>query len=88
MPETSMTFHTRRAILAALATQNDVAVMVAFAHLCFNVFGIMIFYPLRFIPIGLAEWVGKQASISKRNLIIFVMAYFCMYLIPLIFISR
>ena len=62
---------TGTAILAALATQNDVAVTVAFAHLCFNVFGILIFYPLRFLPIGLAEWIGEKASISKRNLVLF-----------------
>ncbi|MEJ2629026.1 MAG: Na/Pi symporter [bacterium] len=53
-------------ILAALATQNEIAIMVAFSHLCFNIFGIAIFYPLRFIPIGLAKFVSSKASKSKQ----------------------
>jgi sodium-dependent phosphate cotransporter len=77
---------TGTAILAALATQNHIAVTVAFAHLCFNIFGIALFYPIRFIPIGMAEFVGRKSSQSKRNLILFISAYFCIYLIPLIFI--
>jgi sodium-dependent phosphate cotransporter len=74
------------AILAALATQNHVAVTVAFAHLCFNIFGIIIFYPLKFIPIRLAEYVGEKATVSKRNLIIFVCVYLLLYIIPLLII--
>ncbi len=77
---------TGTAILAALATQNDVAVTVAFAHLCFNIFGIAIFYPLKFIPIWLADSVGHIASKSNRNLILVIAGYFSLYLIPLIFI--
>jgi len=74
------------AILAALATQNHVAVTVAFAHLCFNVFGIAVFYPLKFIPIRLAEYFSEKATSSRKNLIIFVSAFFFLYFIPLIFI--
>jgi sodium-dependent phosphate cotransporter len=74
------------ALLAAMATQNHVAVTVAFSHLCFNILGIGIFYPLKFIPIGLAEFVGRKASLSKRNLVLFVIAYFLIYLIPVVFI--
>ena len=77
---------TGTAILAALATQNHVAVTVAFGHLCFNIFGIALLYPVRFIPIRLAEFVGKKASESKRNLILFIVAYFSIYIIPLVFI--
>ncbi len=77
---------TGTAILAALATQNDVAVTVAFAHLCFNIFGIVIFYPLKFIPINLAEFVGKQASKSTKNLVAFITIYILLYFIPIIFI--
>ena len=74
---------TGTAILAALATQNEIAITVAFAHLTFNVFGIFIFYPLRFIPIGLAEFIGRKASLSRRNLILFVLTYLILYLVPL-----
>ncbi len=74
------------AILAALATQSDIAVTVAFAHLCFNIFGIMLFYPLRFIPIRLAEFVGAKASQSKRNLALFVVIYILLHFIPVVMI--
>ena len=74
------------AILAALATQNPVAVTVAFAHLCFNIFGILIFYPLKFIPIRLALFVGEKATVSNRSMILFVVVYLLLYLVPLAFI--
>ena len=77
------------AILAALATQSDVAVTVAFAHLTFNILGILVFYPLKFIPIGLAEFVGEKASKSTRNLMIFAAVFMLVYFIPgaLIFLT-
>ncbi|GAB4373247.1 MAG: Na/Pi symporter [Calditrichia bacterium] len=80
---------TGTAILAALATQNDIAVTVAFAHLCFNIFGIAIFYPLKFIPIKLALFVGEKASKSTRNLVLFITIYILLHFIPvmLIFIT-
>jgi len=74
------------AILAALATQSDVAVTVAFSHLCFNIFGMLIFYPLKFIPIRLALFVGERATRSRRNMILFVSIYFLQYFIPAFFI--
>jgi sodium-dependent phosphate cotransporter len=77
---------TGTAILAALATQNDIAVTVAFAHLFFNIYGIIIFYPLKFIPIGLAEIVSEKASKSKKNLILIVSIYFSLYFIPALFL--
>lgn len=70
------------AILAAMATLNHVAVTVAFSHLCFNILGILIFYPLRFIPISLAEFVGEKASRSARNLAIFISVYILLHFIP------
>jgi sodium-dependent phosphate cotransporter len=77
---------TGTAILAALATQNEVAVTVAFAHLCFNIYGILIFYPLKFIPIGLAEFVGEKATTSKKNLVSFVVIFLMLYFIPVLFL--
>lgn len=71
------------AILAAMATQNHVALTVAFSHLCFNIFGILIFYPLKFIPIRLAEYVGDKASKSTRNLAAFVTIYILLHFIPI-----
>lgn len=73
-------------ILAALALQNDIAVMVAFSHLCFNVFGIAIFYPLRALPIRLAEFVGEKVHGSTKNLIIFIVINVLLFAIPAVFI--
>lgn len=77
---------TGTAILAALATQNHFAVTVAFAHLVFNVFGIVLLYPLKSIPIWLAEYVGKISSKSKRNLVIFIVVYIVAHIVPLAFV--
>ncbi|MBU1339032.1 MAG: Na/Pi symporter [Acidobacteria bacterium] len=74
------------AILASFATLNPVAITVAFTHLLFNMSGIIVFYPLRRIPIFLAESLAKITSKSKRNTILFVVLYFALYLVPLIFI--
>jgi sodium-dependent phosphate cotransporter len=74
------------AILAALATQSDIAVTVAFSHLLFNILGILIFYPLKFIPIKMAEFIGGQASKSTRNLVIFIVIYILLHFIPIAFI--
>ena len=70
---------TMTAILAALATGRPEAVSVAFAHLLFNVFGILIVWPMpavRAVPVRIAEWI---ADVSVRNRIIPLVA------IPLIF---
>lgn len=77
---------TGTAVLAALATGNPVAVTAAFAHLVFNIFGIAIFYPLKFIPIKLAEKVSEYVSLSRKNLFIFLLVYSMIYFIPIVFI--
>lgn len=77
---------TGTALLAALATGNPVAVTASFAHLVFNIFGIMVFYPLKFIPIRTAEKVSSFVSISKKNLLIFLFMYSMIYFIPILFI--
>ena len=42
------------AILAALVTGEEVAVTVAFAHLLFNVCGMILIWPFKRIPIALS----------------------------------
>ncbi len=74
------------AILAALATQNHIAITVAFAHLCFNIFGILIFYPLKFIPIKGAEYVAELATRSSKHLVIFITAYILLHFVPIFFV--
>jgi sodium-dependent phosphate cotransporter len=55
------------AILASLVTGNLNAVVVAFAHLLFNISGIIIWWPLAKVPINLAQ---KLAKLAIRNKII------------------
>ncbi len=74
------------ALLAAMTTQNAIAVTVAFSHLIFNIFGIIILYPFREIPIRLAEWVGEISSQSSKNLTLFIIGYILIHFIPVIFI--
>ena len=77
---------TGTALLAALATSNPIAVTAAFAHLVFNVFGIIIFYPLKMVPITFAEKASEYVSRSRKNLIIFLIVYSFVYIVPIIFI--
>jgi sodium-dependent phosphate cotransporter len=55
------------AILAALVTGNLAAIIVAFSHLIFNVSGMVIWWPLKVVPIFLAR---KFSLYSIRNKII------------------
>ena len=74
------------ALLAAMITQNPIAVTVAFSHLCFNIYGILILYPFKFIPINLAVYIGNKAAASTRNLTVFITIYILLHFIPLLFI--
>jgi sodium-dependent phosphate cotransporter len=74
------------AILASFATGNVNAVTVAFAHLCFNVLGIVIFYPARALPIWIATSVGRFASRTKGNTVLVVLTYFALYIIPILYL--
>lgn len=72
------------AILAALLTGNISAVIVAFSHLVFNLSGIIIWAPLKFIPIKLTMLF---ADFSTRNkLIPFGFVLFVFFLLPLFII--
>ncbi len=72
------------AMLASLATGNIAAVTVAFAHLMFNVFGVIVISPFRKIPIFLAT---KLSEVAMRNRLI-PLAYILIvfFVIPSIFI--
>lgn len=77
------------AIMASLATVsvingqtvNTVGVTVAFAHLVFNIYGVAIFYPLRWLPIFCATRLASIAAGSKKWAVIFVLMVF--YILPL-----
>lgn len=74
------------AILASFATGNPAAVTVAFAHLSFNILGILIYYPLKAIPIWLATKAGKLASRSRRSSMAVVGIYISLIFLPLLYV--
>lgn len=67
---------------AAVTEGKDIAVTVAASHVLFNIFGILIWYPLKAVPLGLATWYGRIASRSKRYAILFLLTVFIV--IPLV----
>jgi sodium-dependent phosphate cotransporter len=70
------------AILAALVTGSPGAIQVAFAHVLFNVFGTAVWYPLRAIPIWLAQAWGGFCARHRLFAILYVVVMF--FAIPLI----
>jgi sodium-dependent phosphate cotransporter len=67
---------------AAVVDHKDVAVTVAACHVLFNIIGIGIWYPLRWVPIGIAGWYGRLAARSKRYAFLFLLIVF--FVIPAI----
>ena len=74
------------ALLASLSTGSPAAVTVGLAHLSFNVLGIVIFYPLRTIPIWLAERVGALAARTKSISAAVIAVYVVLHIIPILYV--
>ncbi len=74
------------ALLASFSLASPAAVIVALAHLSFNLLGIAIYYPLKAIPIWLATKAGKVAARSKRNSAAVIGLYMSMIFLPLLYI--
>ena len=75
------------AMLAALSTANVAAVSVAFAHLLFNISGILLILPferMRKLPIVAAEFMARVASKNRLIPLVFVATVF--FIIPLFLI--
>lgn len=70
------------AILAALATDNEDALTVAFAHLIFNILGIITIYPFKRIPISLAKRMGTFVVGHRNFAIVYIILTF--YVLPAI----
>ncbi len=60
------------ALLAALSLGEVVGVAAAFAHLLFNICGIAVFYPLRRIPVYLAESLARMAQVNPMIPIVII----------------
>ncbi len=75
------------AMLAALAIGREggeVAITVAFAHLCFNISGTLIWYPLKRIPIAMAQKMAEISAKSRKLAVIYLIVMF--YIIPTLLI--
>jgi len=70
------------AILAALVFVSPIPIMIALAHLLFNFFGILVWYPLRAIPIKMAKKMGYIGSRHKFVAIGFIVILF--YILPIL----
>ncbi len=73
------------AILAALVTGNLSAIVVAFSHLLFNISGMIVWWPLKFVPISLAQKFSQLATRKKIIPILYILVLF--FLIPILVIS-
>ncbi|MBT3327179.1 MAG: Na/Pi symporter [Gemmatimonadales bacterium] len=74
------------AILASFATGSPAAVTVALAHLSFNIFAIVIYYPLKALPLWMATKWGRIAAQSKGNTAGVFAVYIAAHVIPLMYI--
>ncbi len=72
------------ALLASMATGSSLAVTVALAHLLFNIYGIVIWYPLKVVPIRIAEFLGDLCYKNRLYGIAWVAIVF--YIIPILLI--
>jgi sodium-dependent phosphate cotransporter len=78
------------AILASLATISaegmssisTVGLTVALCHLLFNIYGTLIFLPLRRLPLFCATYLANLAAESKKWAFIFIIMLF--FIIPLL----
>jgi len=69
------------AMLAAMVTGAEAAVVVAFAHVLFNIFGIVIIWPIRWLPLAMANLAADWSIRSKLIPVTYILVTF--FLIPL-----
>ncbi len=73
------------AILAALVTGDLSAIIVAFSHLLFNISGMIVWWPFKFVPISMAEKFAGIAVKHKIIVILYIVVVF--FVIPIALIS-
>jgi solute carrier family 34 (sodium-dependent phosphate cotransporter) len=78
------------AILAAIS-QSDTALSIAIAHLLFNLFGVLLFFPIplfRNFMVNCAQFLGKMTQRNRSLALLYVLLIF--FLIPffLIFLTK
>lgn len=78
------------ALLASIAADSSDALVIALAHVTFNILGILIFYPwprLRRIPIMLAERTGEAAVKRKSIVAVYVIGLFIVTPVAILLIT-
>ncbi len=76
------------ALLAALAIGRPEAVTIALAHVFFNIFGIIVIWPIRIIPLNLATRFSVLAMKNRAVPLLFVGTVFFLIPLGLIFLTR
>jgi solute carrier family 34 (sodium-dependent phosphate cotransporter) len=67
------------ALLAALAIDQEVALVIALVHTIFNVVAILLLYPvpaIRDVPVRLAEWLAEAATRNRSLVAAYVVGLF------------
>jgi sodium-dependent phosphate cotransporter len=72
------------ALMAATATGSVPALAVALSHMSFNILGLIIVWPIRFIPIGVSRWMSKISVKNRFIPIIYILVVF--FAFPLLII--
>ncbi|APX94688.1 sodium:phosphate symporter [Halomonas sp. 1513] len=72
-------------VLAATANPIAAAMTVALFHVIFNLTGTAIWWPLRVIPLRVANWYGKLAAKRTRYAFLFLIGVF--FVVPLVGIA-
>ncbi len=78
------------ALLASLAAESPDALVIALAHVTFNVLGILIIYPfprIRAIPLRMAEWTGVVATRRKSLVAAYVIGLFVVFPLAILLIA-
>jgi sodium-dependent phosphate cotransporter len=76
------------AMMASMVTGEVTAVTVAFSHLIFNVTGIILLWPIRSIPLGLARTLASAAIRSKWIPVVYLVVVFFVLPLTIIWIVR
>jgi sodium-dependent phosphate cotransporter len=76
------------ALLASMATGDVAALTVAICHVLFNIFGIVLLYPFRAIPIHAALLLGRVTLRSRWWALAYILGVFFIIPVSLIAITR
>ncbi len=74
------------AMLAALGLANPAGITIALCHFLFNVFGICLIYPMKWVPITTAKTIAAFVSKSKKHFLVFLLFYILLHIAPVVFI--